>query len=142
MQGTLESTAPVRASRWMRVAGIGLLCTAFCATCAWGQLQPVGPAPDSKPAATPKDQPGPSVKPGVPTTQPVPKAKPKRKTKPRPRKRAPKKAQYKPDPNAKWACDQMTVELPPVWRGKKKLTFSFDIRNEGTANLRIGARGG
>jgi hypothetical protein len=46
------------------------------------------------------------------------------------------------DPNAKWACDKTVVELEPVWRGKDRLTFPFDIRNEGTADLRFRARGG
>ncbi len=46
------------------------------------------------------------------------------------------------NPNAKFACDQMTAKLSPVWRGGSKLTFPFDIRNEGTEALRIRARGG
>jgi hypothetical protein len=51
-------------------------------------------------------------------------------------------AGFKLDPNAKWACDKMVVALDPVWRGKDRLTFPFDIRNEGTADLRFRARGG
>jgi hypothetical protein len=46
------------------------------------------------------------------------------------------------DPGAKWACDQQTVSVPPVWRGAEDPTFNFDIRNEGTAALRIKAVGG
>lgn len=49
---------------------------------------------------------------------------------------------FEPDPNAKWACEETTVELPPVWAGKPKLTFDFNIRNEGTADLKIRAKGG
>ncbi len=49
---------------------------------------------------------------------------------------------FKMDPNAKWACANSTVTLEPVWRGDKKLTFEFDILNEGTADLKIKARGG
>lgn len=49
---------------------------------------------------------------------------------------------FQPDPNAKWACDKTEVVLAPVWRGSKSLTFSFDIRNEGTADLHIRAKGG
>ena len=46
------------------------------------------------------------------------------------------------NPNAKWACDQQTMTLEPVWRGSQALTWNFDIRNEGTSNLQIKARGG
>jgi hypothetical protein len=46
------------------------------------------------------------------------------------------------DAGAKWACDQQTLSVAPVWRGAEDLTFNFDIRNEGTADLRIKARGG
>jgi hypothetical protein len=46
------------------------------------------------------------------------------------------------NPNAKWACDNQTVTLEPVWRGNKPLTFAFNIRNEGTEDLKIRARGG
>ena len=46
------------------------------------------------------------------------------------------------DPNAKWVCDKPEVALDPIWRGNQQLTFSFDIRNEGTAPLRIKAKGG
>ncbi len=42
----------------------------------------------------------------------------------------------------KWACDQQTVAVDPVWRGKSSLTFPFEIRNEGTADLKINAKGG
>jgi len=51
------------------------------------------------------------------------------------------KTDLTPNPNAKWACDQKTVVLDPVWQGKK-LNFTFKIRNEGTADLRMKARGG
>ena len=46
------------------------------------------------------------------------------------------------NPDAKWACDLQTVKLEPVWRGDKALTFTFFVRNEGTADLQIKARGG
>ena len=51
-------------------------------------------------------------------------------------------AEFTPDPNAKWACDKTEVTLEPVWRDEKALTFDFMIRNEGTADLRIRAKGG
>jgi hypothetical protein len=46
------------------------------------------------------------------------------------------------NPRPKWACDQQTVTVEPVWRGQKSLTFAFKIRNEGTADLQIKAIGG
>ena len=45
------------------------------------------------------------------------------------------------DENARWACDITTVNLEPVWSGAQ-ITFGFDIRNEGTAPLKIKAKGG
>ncbi len=52
------------------------------------------------------------------------------------------KSKFEMNPDAKWACDQQTATLEPVWRDEKTLTFPFLIRNEGTADLRIRARGG
>jgi|GEM_PF-2465403 len=53
-----------------------------------------------------------------------------------------KRAALKPDPNAKWVCDHTTVTIDPVWRGPKGVSFTFDIRNNGTAPLLIKAKGG
>ena len=61
------------------------------------------------------------------------------------RKQSPRRARgstFEMDDNAKWACDKTIVTLPPVWRADKKLTFRFDIRNDGTADLKIKAKGG
>ncbi len=52
------------------------------------------------------------------------------------------KSKFEMNPDAKWACDQQTATLEPVWRGEKTLTFSFLIRNDGTGDLRIRAKGG
>ncbi len=51
---------------------------------------------------------------------------------------------FPPNPNAKWACDNASVTLDPVWKGARtdRLTFNFEIRNEGTEDLRIRAKGG
>jgi len=68
-------------------------------------------------------------------------AKAPRKETKRPSKRRSAK-KFAPDPNAKWACEAPTQTEKPVWRGDKKLTFTFHIRNEGTADLRIRAKGG
>ncbi|UCF33628.1 MAG: hypothetical protein JSV78_14975 [Phycisphaerales bacterium] len=57
-------------------------------------------------------------------------------------KRGRASAGFQMDPNTKWACDKTVVELEPVWRGEDRLTFAFDIRNEGTADLRFRAKGG
>lgn len=46
------------------------------------------------------------------------------------------------NPDAKWSCENLVVDLPPVWRGKDILTFPFKIKNEGTADLLIRAKGG
>ena len=46
------------------------------------------------------------------------------------------------DAKAKWACENTTITLEPIWRGPKGIECSFDIRNDGTAPLHIQARGG
>ena len=51
-------------------------------------------------------------------------------------------AAFQMDPNAKWACEKTVVTLPPIWRRDEGVTFDFKIRNEGTADLRIRAKGG
>ena len=51
-------------------------------------------------------------------------------------------SEFPMNPDAKWACDQQTVVLNPVWRGQERLSFTFLIRNEGTADLQIRAKGG
>lgn len=76
-------------------------------------------------------------------TKPKPKLAPglKKGATPNARKRS-AKSRFTMNPGAKWACDKQTVSLDPVWRGNQQLTFGFDIRNEGTADLQIKARGG
>ncbi len=70
-------------------------------------------------------------------------AKAKKNTARRPTKKRPRpKTKFQMNPNAKWACAQQTATLEPVWRGSKTVTFNFDIRNEGTADLLIKAKGG
>ena len=51
-------------------------------------------------------------------------------------------SEFPMNPDAKWACDQQTVVAKPVWRGQERLSFTFLIRNEGTADLQIRAKGG
>lgn len=74
-------------------------------------------------------------------TKDTSKAERKKKSRTQSPRRA-KRSTFEMDPNAKWACDQTKVTLAPVWRGDQKLTFRFDIRNEGTADLKIKAKGG
>ncbi|MCP4593608.1 MAG: hypothetical protein GY842_22965 [bacterium] len=51
------------------------------------------------------------------------------------------KLSMEPDPNAAWECEAPTVTLEPVWQGKS-MVFEFNIRNTGTADLHIRAKGG
>lgn len=46
-----------------------------------------------------------------------------------------------PNPNAKYSCPESVVELPPVWSGEP-LIFTFKIKNTGTEDLHIRAKGG
>lgn len=49
---------------------------------------------------------------------------------------------FEMNPDAKLVCENRVVTLDPVWRNGKNLTFPFEIRNGGTADLRIKAKGG
>lgn len=51
-------------------------------------------------------------------------------------------AAFEMNPNAKWVCDKTEVTLPPIWRRDEGVTFDFKIRNAGTADLKIRAKGG
>ena len=111
-------------------------------TCVWmgvAAAEPPTTQPATKRTAT-KTPAQPSAQPATPAVQGKPagtqaKAPVRRVRTPR--------SEYPPDPNAKWACDQSEVVLDPVWRqGDLKLTFSFTIRNKGTADLKIKAKGG
>jgi hypothetical protein len=62
---------------------------------------------------------------------------------PAPQRARTPRSEYPPDPNAKWACDKTEVVLDPIWRkANATLSFDFTIRNEGTADLKINAKGG
>jgi hypothetical protein len=138
---------------------MSLLCLGFLTGYALAKPTPLSserkPEPKSTPEASPKAEPAPKTSP-TPDTRPAPKAESKARGKTKavakPRKGATGKGRttkgrkgaftYEMDPNAKWACKQQTVKLEPVWRGAAGLTFAFDIRNEGTADLKIRAKGG
>ena len=164
----MESKPTLKTARKMLCFGTpawaAALCFAFAASCALAQTEPEQTEPKPEQA---KPKPA-QVKPESDKAKPeADEAKPK-STQLRPKavqaqsgargaKAKPKsgcgaakktgskkrggKAKLVPDPNAKWACDRTTVTLESVWRGKP-LVFAFDIRNEGTADLKIKARGG
>jgi len=50
-------------------------------------------------------------------------------------------AGQKKDSKARWVCEKPTVTLEPVWSGQP-LVCDFVLRNDGTENLTIKARGG
>lgn len=123
----------------MGTLGIGFLCMAVLAAFTLAQPKPADPKPKTDPVVKPKAKPDAAPKQSpkdAPGAKPAPKARPGRGRGSR------GGAGFAMNPDAKWACDKQTMTLEPVWRGDKPVTFSFDIRNEGTANLKIKARGG
>ena len=44
-------------------------------------------------------------------------------------------------PHPRFVCKQQDITADPVWQGEK-LDFTFEIRNEGEADLQIKIRGG
>ena len=116
---------------------IGLLCVAVFAGYAWAQGKPTDPEPKGKAEPPVTVKPAPKSK-GTSAVRPDSKSKPPSPVKNRGRA----SSTFQMDPNAKWVCDQLTAALEPVWRSDKSLTFTFNIRNEGTADLKIRAKGG
>ncbi len=132
MRRTSLARHPQRGLSGFRTVGLGLLCVALSAGFALAQS---GPTPSPK-KDSPKTEAGDKAgevdkKSGFSKT-----SAPRKKTKSR------RNPNYKMDPNAKWSCEKSIIEEPPVWRNSGKLTFSFHIRNEGTADLQIKAAGG
>ena len=141
-------------SRYYHIFSMFVFGVALSGGQAWGRWQPAPPVPKSsaKPDAAVKPETDP------PTTKKIDaKAKPRRLVNPKATanlkakaqakrlaaaKKAKKRISFTMNPDAKWACDLQTVKLEPVWRGDKTLTFTFFVRNEGTAALQIKARGG
>lgn len=136
--------------------GLQRLCSfgvaALCVFVVVGQANGQEPTPASK--SKPKPKASAVLKPNVtPTVKGerrlapmagrtalrAPKGKPAAgKTKPR----LNRKVKFKMNPDAKWACDILTVTREPVWKKSRNLTFEFSIRNEGTADLKIKGKGG
>ncbi len=150
-----------------RIAGTCLLVVAISssrASACWPSPQTAPDAPSQtnpadkpKTVAPPKQDPKAADKPETPEKSKAgeklqpnvkPKVKPARKGKAGTlrgavaNKKSKKNPKFKMNPDAKWACEQQMAMLEPVWRGEKTLTFPFLIRNDGTADLRIRARGG
>ena len=135
MRETSQARIPGRASRRARAL---VLCAACVAALAGYALSETA-APSSQPEAKPETLSATEVKGG---------AAPKAEIEPASEAKGTVSGQGTGDseptamPEPKWACDRQTVTAEPVWRGEKSLTFTFDIRNEGTADLRINAGGG
>lgn len=94
--------------------------------------------PEAKPHSQSENQAEPEIEPGA-TSQPVgqepDQSPPQRKT-------GRQEFKFEMDPGAKWACEATTATAEPFWPGTVKPTFAFDIRNEGTADLKIKAKKG
>ncbi|MCK4624816.1 MAG: hypothetical protein KAV00_05870 [Phycisphaerae bacterium] len=136
-----------------RPAWAVVLCLAFGMGCVIAHAK--APDPKAEPTTKPAQASKPKLQPDAKSKgEPQAKSKDKRKASLREKIKTSKKAksgcggkkggrkgELAKNPNTKWACDQTTVTLDPVWKGKP-LVFNFNIRNEGTANLHIRAKGG
>ena len=135
---------------------LGLSCLCAAAMVGLVKAQPVPVEGAAKAAPAPQEPSSPQAEAAgknetPPQGEPAPRAKRGAKRKPDKRLRDPrwvskKKRRARPklrmDPNAKWICEHPVVDLGNVWSGQRKLTFGFDIRNEGTADLKVRAQGG
>ena len=127
MRGTLSPTQGHRSIVFTSAFCVGLLGIGLLGGHALAQPQP--PTSTGGAAAIQADS--------------SPQPKRKGKTTPVRAGRRPRRgSSFKMNPKAKWACDKQTVTQGPTWRGAKSLTFEFDIRNDGTEDLRILAKGG
>jgi len=141
-----------------RVLGIGSLCTLILCGYALAQKQPPAkssadhkaeaqtPAKaETRSGANSDTKAGSDARPAPRrSTITVPKTEARGKARQAPPRRAPARgaSNWKMDPDAKLVCETRTVTLDPLWRNGKDLTFPFKIRNDGTADLRIQAKGG
>ena len=153
MRRTFTPTTCNQRRGFVYTVGLSFLCLALFAGYAQAQAPPADPEPkgntqntgevkntgkaEGAAEAEPKGQANPKDTAKAQVTH-----KGKHKTSKQASTKGRKRIQFEMDPNAKWACDQQTVTLEPVWREDKKLNFAFHIRNEGTADLKIKARGG
>lgn len=117
----------------MRTFCVSVLCLAMFTGFTLAQSTAPAPKPKAEPPAEPK-----AKSEVTPKGKLTPTITPKRPS----GRRSPKGPAFEMNADAKWACDQQTVTLEPTWRSDKPITFAFDIRNDGTADLEIKARGG
>jgi len=127
------------ASGALRLLGVCLLLAAFSGSPVLGQPQPPADEPKVEDKAKPEVSEAQKV-----SDEARAKAEAQRKAAARSRVRSQGRrgVAFEMDPNAKWVCKEPTAKVDPIWRGDQNLTFSFDIKNEGTADLRFKARGG
>jgi len=118
--------------------GLLLTYTLVATVCADPPTTQPAPTPTKEATAPKKDEPAPKpVTPG-PAREPAGQT-----VRPAVQGAQTPRSEYPPDPNVKWACDKTEVVLDPVWRqANATLSFDFTIRNEGTADLKINAKGG
>lgn len=137
-------------SFYMRFMSICILALAMSSNpaSAWWQAPTTPPTspPQTEPAAKPKTTAA-TIDKSKAADDSQAKAKADRAAKAKAKRAAAaKKRKGKPklemNPDAKWACDQQAAMLEPVWRSDETLVFPFLIRNEGTADLLIRAKGG
>jgi hypothetical protein len=135
------------------LVGAAGLCWMMAASFALAQPQPSGAQPQTPPpippAAQPQAEPQPATPPDINPLPPLPPG-----TAPTTQPQAKSggcggcggghgaaNTDFTPNDNAKWSCAQQTVTLEGALAGKP-LVFAFDIRNEGTEDLKIKAKGG
>jgi|WetSurMetagenome_2_1015567.scaffolds.fasta_scaffold728328_1 hypothetical protein len=137
----LTEIVPLRSGRaaWGVILG-----WAFLASGALAQVPP--PAPQTPPgAAQPQPTAPPTVEPTPPAPAPVSPLPPASQPQTQPAGRSGcgggSPGDVTQNSNAKWVCEETTVTLPAVAAGKS-MSFVFNIRNEGTEELKINAKGG
>ena len=154
MRMTKKPGLPAGRASLLRAAVMSLFFLSLPAGLALAQPKPASPGVDGKPKAEPaakghpahavKGTPAPKPKPTPATVKAKPGTKPANATKITKRKARGRKrpVKFEMNPNAKWSCEQQTVSREPVWRGDKNLSFEFKIKNDGTEDLKIRAKGG
>lgn len=119
---------------------LGLLLTWALVATAWADPPTTQPAasPTTQASGRKNDETAPTRRTPAQVREPAGQT-----TKPAPQGARAPRSEYPPDPNAKWACDKTEVVLEPMWRQTNStVNFDFTIRNEGTADLKINAKGG
>ncbi|MFH0980877.1 MAG: hypothetical protein V2A79_04990 [Planctomycetota bacterium] len=122
------------------VAWTVALCWAVVASYAFAQ--PTPPEPQAQQRSEPPVQPAVELPaPPVPETTSQPTDRPEGQPPAKSGCGGGQGGDLQPNEGAKWVCAQPTILLEPVYSGAS-LTCEFQIRNEGTADLDIKAKGG